>query len=268
MATHDFPLLENSDIPLTPEVEEGDAFGRYTLTSPTEIAFILRQVQRSGSMVVVYFDQGQQFFLSAILEVDPTSNRLVLDYGSNEDANRAAVNTRKFVVTTAVDKVKIQFELERLEQVEWGGSAAFQTALPVSLLRLQRREYYRLSTPQNDPVNCIIPVLGRDGKMQRIEVMVTDISGGGVGLLIPLSLLPLFAEGTQMASCLIDLPGEGAVTVNLVVRNTQETLSRAGTPQMRIGCEYVGIRGAQLTSIQRYITRIERQRKARQSGLL
>lgn len=267
MANADFPLLQNGAANSPLELEEGDAYGRYTLGSPTEIAFILREIERTGSMVVIYFEQGQQFFLSAVLAVDPGSNQLLLDCGTNESTNLAAMGASQFVVTTALDRVKIQFDLEKLERINYKGSFAFRATLPTRLLRLQRREYYRLSTPPNSPINCIIPVAGREGKMQRIEVPIVDISGGGLGLLVPNSLLVLFAEGTQFINCLFDLPNEGGVTANLVVRNAQEVTTRTGGQMTRIGCEYLGIRGAQLTSIQRYITRIERERKARQSGL-
>lgn len=43
--------------------------------------------------------------------------------------------------------------------------------------------------------------------------------------------------------------------------------NRSGQAFLRIGFEFLNLPGARLAQIQRYITRIERERKARDAGL-
>jgi len=53
----------------------------------------------------------------------------------------------------------------------------------------------------------------------------------------------------------------------LCVRNAFPVTTKTGNQYLRLGCEYLDLPGTRLTMIQRYITRIERERKARLSGL-
>ena len=53
----------------------------------------------------------------------------------------------------------------------------------------------------------------------------------------------------------------------LCVRNLFEVTTRSGSHFARIGCEFVGLPAPRLTMVQRYITRVERERKARMTGM-
>lgn len=55
--------------------------------------------------------------------------------------------------------------------------------------------------------------------------------------------------------------------MNLRVRKSVEMSDRTGQHSLRIGCEFANLPGARLAFIERYITRIERERKARDTGL-
>jgi c-di-GMP-binding flagellar brake protein YcgR len=57
------------------------------------------------------------------------------------------------------------------------------------------------------------------------------------------------------------------VTVKLRICSVMETRGRAGANMHRAGCEFVNLPGPMLTQIQRYIIKIERERKARDSGM-
>ena len=63
------------------------------------------------------------------------------------------------------------------------------------------------------------------------------------------------------------LPEEGLLTVDLLIRNKFDVSTRTGYHFVRIGCEYIDISAQKRGMVQRYIIRIERERKARLSGL-
>jgi len=260
---------DSPEEPRTPAFElESDAYGPYLLHSRTEIVFTLRSMLKKDCMLTIYFDHGRFFFLTALLEIDERNGRVIIDIGSDETVNQRALKAEKLLCTASLDKVKIQFSLDGVQSVQQGGRAAFAARLPKSLLRLQRREYFRLETPQGNPILCQFNLPKGDGSAAtNLSLPLLDISGGGVGLMAPLECESLLPVGMRLENCRMDIPDEGVVQTNLEIRNAFHIHMRNGTQHLRVGCEYVDLPGNRLSMIQRYITRVERERKARLSGL-
>jgi c-di-GMP-binding flagellar brake protein YcgR len=249
------------------ELEQGDVYSKYLLYSRSEIVYVLRAVLQKGSMITVYFDHGESFLLTALLAVDGESGTLTFDMGSDEDMNRKALKADRLLFTTSLDKVKVQFSLNGLSASQFQGRDALTGGIPEALLRLQRREYYRLSTPVANPIRCRMTIRRPEGSA-TVSLPLLDISGGGIGLMLDPGLEEDFPLGAEFAECRIDLPDEGLLVCNLIVRNAFEVTTRGGGHHYRrVGCEFVDLPGTRLTMIQRYITRIERERKARMSGM-
>lgn len=234
-----------------------DEYAKYLVSSRQEVVQILRALTRHNEMVTAYFNQGSEFFLTAIVEVDSAAGNLIVDCGSEEGPNRRALAADKIVFVTNLDRVKIQFSTKALVQINHQGRPAFRTQIPASLLKLQRREYYRLVTPMRAPLLCLIP----DLRGIKYEVTVADISVGGAGI----SGLPPEApleKGQLLTQCRIVLPEEGTVVSTLEVRSLQQTTLRSGEIVLRAGCHFVDIPAAHQAMIQRYIIRIDRERRA------
>lgn len=257
----------HEEAPVKLELEQGDIYSKYLLYSKTEILFVLRAVLQKGSMITVYFDHGQSFLLTTLIHVDAERSQLVLDLGSDEEMNARALKADRLLFTTSLDKVKVQFSLKRLDESQHDGRPAFRGAFPETVLRLQRREYYRLSTPIANPVRCRFNLKKPDGTIEATDVPLVDISGGGVGLMIEPDRKDDFQAETVFPDCRIDLPDEGMLVCTLIVRNAFDVTSKTGNHHLRVGCEFKDLPGTRLTMIQRYITRVERERKARMSGM-
>ena len=249
------------------DVEKTDEYSRYLLHSRTEIVAVLRSLIHKTALITIYFDHGQSFLLTSMLALSPDNNRFVLDIGADAEMNRKALHATRLVLTTQIDKVKIQFSINGLSPAEHEGRPAFAGKLPDSLLRLQRREFFRLSTPIANPVNMNAIVHRPDGSAMNVEIPLFDISGGGIGLMMTTELAQLLPRGTQLSDCRIPLPDEGLIVVSLIIRNTFDVTTRSGGRFVRAGCEFIDVPSSRLNMIQRYITRIERERKARLSGL-
>ena len=56
--------------------------------------------------------------------------------------------------------------------------AVLRLPLPNSLLRLQRREYFRLETPHASPLHCKLVRRREDGSSLIFNLALLDISGG------------------------------------------------------------------------------------------
>lgn len=249
------------------EFEQADIYSKYLLRSRTEIVFVLKAVQQKGSLITVYFNEGRSFLLTSLIEVDAERGTLSFDMGSDQEMNDRALKADRFVFTTSLDKVKVQFGLKRLELIKHGGRPAFRSPIPETVLRLQRREYYRLSTPIANPVRCRLGLPRPDGTPLVQEIPLLDISGGGICLMVPSELREDFRPDTAFRDCRIELPEEGILVCNLIVRNAFEVTTKSGNQHLRVGCEFDDLPGTRLSMVQRYITRIERERKARAAGL-
>jgi c-di-GMP-binding flagellar brake protein YcgR len=250
------------------EIENSADYSRFLLRSRPEVLFVLRSLIPKASMITVHFDHGKSFLLTTLLAISTDNEGLIFDIGSDEEMNRKALAaTGKLILTTSIDKVKVQFSLSKLTSIQHEGRTAFRSGLPAEVLRLQRREYFRLSTPIATPVRCVIPMQRADGTALTTEVPLIDISGGGVGLMVMPAQKELFPIGVVFRDCRMTLPDEGILSATLGLRNSFEVTTRTGTPYLRVGCEFIDLPGSRLSLVQRYITRIERERKARLSGM-
>lgn len=259
--------LPPEQTPLRFELEQHSDYSKFLLYSKAEIVFVLRSLIQKGAMATVYFDQGKSFMLTSVLAIGADNNGFILDIGGDDETNTKALAADKLILTTAVDKVKIQFSLNKLSETSYEGRPAFLATLPETLLRLQRREYFRLSTPIASPIKCTIPMKRADGSALVVEAPLLDISGGGVGLMVHPEQSGLYETGATFNDCRISLPEEGLLVTTLRVRNAFDVTAKNGSHYVRVGCEFVDLQGSRLSMIQRYITRIERERKARMSGL-
>lgn len=247
------------------EDAEGD-YSKYQLYSRTEIRFLMRSILQKGALITLHFDHGKSFILTALIAVSDDGNWIYLDYGGSQEMNERALRANRLHAATVLDKVKVQFALDGLQATQASGRPVFAAKLPETVLRLQRREYFRLQASIVNPLKCRT-TLCIDGQPPRgVELVVLDISGGGVGLMLPIEYQGKLPTGTLIPDCHLDLPEEGSIHATLCVRNAFAATNRAGQPYQRLGCEFVDLPGTSLTLIQRYITRVERERKARETG--
>lgn len=239
-------------------------FAKFILYGKKEMLAVLRKLENDVSLITMFFDAGRELLLTSVISADEES--LVFDFGADATVNRKALLADKLFCVASQEKVRIQFELGRLTQVTVSGRPAFRAAFPASLLRLQRRDFFRLAMPVTRPLKCTMPATDADGNAQSVTTNVVDLSGGGLAMTVPKGMS--FEKGMEFRDCSIELPEIGTITMTLVVRNVFEVELRSGARVSRAGCEFAKPSGAALTLIQRYIMKVERERKARESGLL
>ena len=247
-----------------PTLEPGE-YDRFMLRAHAEIVAVLHGLYEKISQITVFFNEGQDLLITTVAAV--ADDHLVLDYGPSGEMNRKALEAKKHFCVTTLDKVRVQFILRDFEKIEHEGRPAFRCALPDEVLRLQRREFYRLVTPILHPLHCLMPIALPDGGQILHEANVFDISGGGMGIAAPPEQIP-FAADMSFPGCRVDLPEIGTVEGTVRVRSLFEIILRSGARVRRAGCEFVNLPGPMMTLIQRYIIKVERERKARESGLL
>src|SRR5689334_9953822 len=129
---------------------------KYRISSRNGILSALRLMVRNNSQGTCYFGEGESFFPTAILSLDSQRDEMLLDYGPDEEINQQALLAEKWNVVAFPDQVKIHFSCQHMGKVEFEGQNAFLVQIPASLLRMQKREYYRIATPTIAPVKCVI----------------------------------------------------------------------------------------------------------------
>ena len=212
-----------------------------------------------GDLLTAHFDRGSNFILTSIIGLDADREEVILDFGANEALNVRILNSDRIIFVTTHDKVKVQFNADRIEKTQFEGRGAFRIELPESLIKLQRREYYRVTTPIANPLKCIVPI----EKDRKIGMVVVDISIGGIGVVIPQTETAL-EKGMTFHGCHLALPDIGNIVATLTIRSVFETTLRNGQPSKRAGCEFVDLSANMQSMIQRYIIKVERERRAMQ----
>lgn len=247
-----------------PAFLEPSEYDRFMLRTRVDILPVLRGLREHKAQLTVFFNEGSDLLLTMLVAVE--DDALILDFGADLEVNHRAVAAARHFCVAFLDRVRIQFLLRGFEQIDYEGRPAFRTALPDEVLRLQRREFYRLSTPVARPLKCLMPLPLPDGGLHIHEANVYDISGGGLGISLPPQGVPF---GTQkiFPNCRIDLPEVGMVTCTLKVCSVFDVPLKSGAVTQRAGCEFAQLPGTMMTLIQRYILKVERERKARESGL-
>nr|Q47HZ8.1 RecName: Full=Flagellar brake protein YcgR 1; AltName: Full=Cyclic di-GMP binding protein YcgR 1 [Dechloromonas aromatica RCB] len=249
------------------EIDHPEAYSQYFLTAPREISFYLNLLVKRGSLLTAHIDDGKAFFLTTMIAVDDEKQAIFLDSAQADELNTAAKNAHRITLTAKLDRVKIQLRLPPLRHQLVDGQKMLVAAFPQAILRIQRREFFRLESSSAHPILCRIAMEAPEGTLKTFEWNVADISGGGLSLNAPTSLINDCQRDALFKNSRLDIPGEGVLLVNLRVRKTSEFSAENGQHYLRVGCEFVELPGSRLAMIERYIARIERERKARDSGL-
>jgi flagellar brake protein len=246
-----------------PTSSEIEKFG---IRSSAEVIAILQAIVKTGDFVSVYCNENQDFLLTTLLAVDSKAGKLYLDLGANQIMNRRAGEAATVTCVTTHDKIKVQFDLKKLSTTTYDKRPAFVSAVPSSLLRFQRRAYYRLQVPSTPPVPALINVQLADGTIASVDAKLNDISIGGVNLTVPVNTCDC-TVGEQFKDCRIELPDVGSLKTTLVLRNRDDRPLRSGSMSRRLGCEFLRLSSSEEALIQRYIFVTDRGQAARKQTL-
>jgi len=239
------------------ELISTDDRGRYLVSHAAEIERILREVMDEKYIVALYGENEKQFLLSTLVAVEPDKGYLLFEQGVDNSMNSLLLSSKECTFATTHDQVHIQFSSTNIESAKLGQESVFRVPMPREILRLQRREYYRLVTSVVNPVKCHI-----NTSSGLMESVVVDISIGGVGVLAYTEDGYLKA-GDVFHGCRITLPGTGEFAVGLTVCATFDITLKNGRLTHRAGCRFIDLPPSVETAIQRYIIQVDRERRAR-----
>ena len=238
---------------------------RYLVESPLEISSILGGVMAARSPVSAYCDSAGTPLLTTLIDVNHAARRLVLDCGPGRWINEQALGTgrhvtERLVCVTSLNRVRIQFAGAAPSLTRRQGRDALMLPWPRQLLRLQRREYYRLSTPAADPLECTLRPLSRLAPQQDHVLQIADISAGGFCAHCTEVLSGV--EPAARHQVMITLPAGDVLRIAAELRDTFEFTLSSGQMLRRHGWKFLGLQQRERMLIERHVIQQQRLRNS------
>ena len=236
--------------------------GPYEVHTRREILTLLRDIGKRNQLVRMIFNDGSEAIVTSILKIDETNNTVLIDCAPGQLQNQRILESGSIAFETMLERIRILFFVNRIEICEYEGQQAFCIDLPMSLVRLQRREYYRVITPR-----CTIQITHAiNQRTSTVTVPVQNVSAGGIGIVDEAKVLDN-TIGHIYKDCRIALPGGAVIVAPLDIRNLQDTTLVNGKSIRRMGCVFVDLSKPMMASVQRYITKLEREQNAKSTGM-
>ncbi|GEM_PF-1148820 len=229
---------------------------RFAISNAREIERILRGLMKDRALLTVQGSRSKETYLTTLLGLDDRARRFYIECAADRRAEGDLLGGAGIELTAHCEGVRIQFTATRGERTRFDGLDAYGLGLPDKVYRFQRRQYYRVQTPQAQPVKCAIPLAGG-----VLEAVIVDISVGGVGIRHDAGASAL-GVGMELPGCRLGIPELGAYTVTLKVRSSAQVALKNGALVQRLGCEFVDLGVPTERAIQTYIFKLERERRS------
>lgn len=224
---------------------------RFLLRSPSEIRTELVNLSKKPDIISAYFNEGRDFILTAVLGVLSDRGLVVLDVGPDDATTKRAIASGKLVCTTRSMGVPVKFTCTQLQGARFQGQAAIAAAMPDSLYRQQRREYFRVQVPRIQSPTLTVPL--EDGNSHTLKVV--DLSVGGLCLVDTENRFN--PERLQtFANCRLHLPEMGEITVQIEIRN-QGSFHSGSEVLPRYGAAFLQLGASDNLHLQRYLYQLQ-----------
>lgn len=231
------------------------ALDDFRITSPREIAAILRQFQ-DGNLLLNLNGSHGGMLSTTLWSIDTAKGKLSFSADAGTPATEQIVDSQEVVVVGYLDSIKVQFELANLVLVRSPNGCSIAAAFPRELFRFQRRNAFRVRPLlRSTPIARVRhPVIAE----MQLALRVLDVSIGGCALFLPDDVPPL-QPGMVMNQVQLDLDADTRLHTNLRLQHV--TATNQESKGVRLGCEFVNASNDALRSLQRFIDQTQKQRR-------
>lgn len=232
-----------------------EEYARFRIFARAEIVSLLIGLEEERCPVTLYFNNSS-FIVSRVLSVDSANRAVIFDLGANAEANAQLVAAEEVLALTSLNNVTLEFSLGKMQPIDLADGPAVRTALPDYMLRLQRRENFRVPTPVLRPINVAVP--GKDEESPTLLLRISDISCGGLGVEGDENCAHL-QSGLVLDNCRFDLPDVGQVIAAVEVRHVDRNEEPGGKLRLRFGLRFLTLSPQMAALVQRYVMKLERE---------
>lgn len=245
-------------VPLNNKLFNDAEYLKCYVESHREIIALLRTLSVKRQQIRILLDNETVIGMSQILEVDTESDELILDSMGTHGQNQSMLAANHLFFDATLNQIPIIFSADSVIEGDYEERPALAIGIPERLIRLQRRELYRVVTSGKNALYCVLPLPPKPGRSNNCMLPLADISGGGVSLIDEHRLLD-DSIGKIYTNCRIDLHEMGVVSMVLEVRNSRDVVLSTGKTVRRIGCQFRQIPAVMVDRVERLIIKIERE---------
>jgi c-di-GMP-binding flagellar brake protein YcgR len=234
-------------------------FDKFTITGKREIAFILDALREHIEPMTILFAQGAESFITIILDADDETDQVIFDWGGSEEINQRFLKAGSGSLLGYPEGIRVQCQVRNVVEIDYDGRRAFAAELPPTLLRLQRREFFRINVPMAQQPLCTLegPLL------TTLHLPIHGLSIAGLSFTEAPQAFVQFEQLAQIPHCHFDLGEFGNFECGIEVRYVTQFTGRTGRVIGRMGCRFDGLTLVMQAHIQRYMMHVERERRAR-----
>jgi c-di-GMP-binding flagellar brake protein YcgR len=230
---------------------------RCTVHSRSEILHLLRAIERRKLLINLDLPGSRQIVVTSLIAINEAGNALYLDIAQGDALNHELLSGNDAEFITQLEGVSISFPVGAVGFGEHDKQPVLRIAIPPALIRLQRREHFRVPLPLDRPVKCLVKPI--DDDPEPVTAHIVDIGCGGVALAERSGRLGN-ETGRLLPDCRLLLPDHDPLVATLEVRNSAQVRQKSGAFQTRLGCRFVELPGEMATQLQRFVMNVERAR--------
>ena len=226
----------------------------FSLSAEPTVRKLLNTIESDEHELYVYLQADHTHFVTEILSIDWKAGLMWLGTPYEKSLSANCNASTAYVMVSFPDGVKVQFAGIGILQSAYQGADALRIAIPKSIVRLQRRNYFRVVADEelNSQVKLEIPAV-------QGQPSLIDISLAGIGFTIQ-TVASQHQRGEIWKDVRLTLPdGDGSMLVELEVRNIK---AMTDNPEyVQLGCEMKMLdRGAE-RRLQRFLLATERRQR-------
>ncbi len=221
----------------------------FWIDDPLTVRQIVADLSRRQVSLKCWIGQSGPFETS-VAEIRD-SGEMALRFAAGQALPAVPRSGQPDVLQAELGSARISFVVEDLRRDGSGESGLGVCKLPLSVNRLQRREFFRVPSPVS--LLCELPgvAAGTGRRMARL----VDISVGGVCLALPARLEPPLVLGEPLQGCSLDLPDFGVIRFGLEFLNRPDE-GLKGQEQL-VGARFVGLSPREQTLLQRFVYKLQ-----------
>jgi c-di-GMP-binding flagellar brake protein YcgR len=239
---------------------------RCTIHSRREIIALLREIGTRNQLMHMQANQDGDSVDTSILHIDESNEFIIINCTSGRLPDEHLLKSDHVSFETTLDNIRMLFSVSCVEKCDHDARAGLRIALPKTLVRLQRREFYRVQTSVASPVKCTFPVWSEKKQtISPVTLTLANISAGGLCVMDEKEL-GTAEVGMYFQNCRINIP-DGPVTAVLQLRDVEEVTLDDGRHVRRLGFMFVELSISVAASLQRYITKLEREQDAHKGNI-
>ena len=232
-----------------------DRWAPFRIGNPQECAAVLRQL-RDGQVSVILNGPDGSAICTTLWSADAQQGRISFSANSGTPALDRLVEADEAVAVAYMESVKLQFDLQGIVLVRGAQASTLQSAWPTAIYRFQRRNAYRVRTPQRHGPTARLrhPSIPE----MALALRVLDVSIGGCALWLPQDVPPLQA-GTHLGDVTVELDADTRFGVGLTLQHV--TALGRNDAGVRLGCEWFKLGGGAECVLQRWIDQTQKRRR-------